>query len=121
MKRKTQNANIHKKVESAKKSRSNQNFPKIPIESTRCDSELKIIDFFDLSQDDDECSDENKKAQNEIIENNDDINDDLLGKKRKRAIANNPKINNIFLFIFTFTLNLSNYWNITKNLHLYIN
>ena len=92
MKRKTQNANFHKKVESAKKSRSNQNFPKIPIESTRCDSELKIIDFFDLSQDDDECSDENKKAQNEIIENNDDINNDLLGKKRKIANAKNPKI-----------------------------
>ena len=55
MKRKTQNANFHKKVESAKKSGSNHNFPKIPIESTRCDSELKIIDFFDLSKDEDEC------------------------------------------------------------------
>ena len=80
MKRKNGKKNLIKKCANANNVNSGQNFPPIPYESTRCDSELKIIDFFDLSKEED-SSDEKENDKNDEVFG---LNNLLLGKKRER-------------------------------------
>jgi len=81
MKRKIGKNNLIKKYDNANTVISGQNFPSIPYESTRCDSELKIIDFFDLSKEEDSSDEKENDKNDEVF----DLNKLLLGKKRERA------------------------------------
>ena len=85
MKRKAEKKSMPKKCDKANRASSIQNFPPIPYESTKCDTELKIIDYIDLSNEDDSF---NEKEPEQNKNNNDnifDLNELFIGKKRERS------------------------------------
>ena len=87
MRKKTGKKSMHKKCGKANKTSSVQNFPPIQNESTRCDTELKIIGFYDLTKEDDSF-DEKEQEQEKEQNKNDNVfglNKLLIGKKRERS------------------------------------
>ena len=87
MRKKADKKNMHKKCGKANKTSSVQNFSPIQNESTRCDAELKIIGFYDLSKEDDSF-DEKEQEQEKEQNKNDNVfglNKLLIGKKRERS------------------------------------
>ena len=87
MKRKAEKKIMHKKCDNANRASSVHNFPPIPIESTKCDTELKIIDFIDLSNVDNSFDEKEKEKEQNKNKNDNvfELNKLLIGKKRERS------------------------------------